>query len=244
MLKPPIKNFSFEHSISQPFGYNADLYRKNYGIPNHNGIDIIKNDNKFGYGTPILAAHNGKVTKIGVENRWRSSGNGVYLLHENGGFSTVYWHLSEVQVYPGQRLQTGDIIGLMGNTGFCFPSPTRDFPWLGTHLHFAKLNHRRNNRYGGFVDPLPDLYNGEKLSDRFRIKRDLFWHCDGDDVSMLQTILHMEGFGGDYEQYGYFGKKTNRDVCLFQKKHGISPVLGYVGRRTRTKINELYFSTT
>ena len=52
-------------------------------------------------------------------------GNAVILDHGRGVF-TGYWHLSELKVAPGQQVGTGDVLGLVGNTGLS----------TGAHLHW------------------------------------------------------------------------------------------------------------
>jgi len=52
-------------------------------------------------------------------------GNAVIIDHGRGIF-TGYWHLSELKVMPGQFVNAGDVIGLVGNTGLS----------TGAHLHW------------------------------------------------------------------------------------------------------------
>lgn len=52
-------------------------------------------------------------------------GNAVILDHGRGIF-TGYWHLSEIMVSPGQQVQAGDVLGLVGTTGLS----------TGAHLHW------------------------------------------------------------------------------------------------------------
>ncbi|MCS6826996.1 MAG: LysM peptidoglycan-binding domain-containing M23 family metallopeptidase [Caldilinea sp.] len=52
-------------------------------------------------------------------------GNAVILDH-GGGVFTGYWHMSEIKVAPGMRVETGDVLGLVGNTGLS----------TGSHLHW------------------------------------------------------------------------------------------------------------
>lgn len=85
----------------------------------HKAIDIANRG-----GGPILAADAGAVVVAG----WPDSsgyGNRVIVDHGNG-YTTLYAHLSVVQVVSGQRVKRGDVIGQMGNTGRS----------TGTHLHF------------------------------------------------------------------------------------------------------------
>ena len=88
----------------------------------HKGIDIANNT-----GTPIRATANGTVIAVG------SSGNfGRRIMIYNGTdengttYVTIYAHLSQLNVKAGEKVDQGDIIGLMGNTGFS----------KGSHLHY------------------------------------------------------------------------------------------------------------
>lgn len=67
-------------------------------------------------------------------------GNAVILDH-GGGVFTGYWHMSEIKVAPGMRVETGDVLGLVGNTGLS----------TGSHLHWElRIN-------GVAVDPMQFL---------------------------------------------------------------------------------------
>ena len=83
----------------------------------HNGLDISSRK-----GTPIIAPANGKVIKRGYEKYL-----GKYLKIDHGGeIVTTYGHLSSYNVSPGQKVERGDIIATMGNTGLS----------TGNHLHY------------------------------------------------------------------------------------------------------------
>jgi murein DD-endopeptidase MepM/ murein hydrolase activator NlpD len=88
----------------------------------HKGIDISNST-----GTPIRATANGKVIAVGTSGNF---GKRIMIYHgtdENGTtYVTVYAHLSEFKVLVGEKVDQGDLIGLMGNTGVS----------TGTHLHF------------------------------------------------------------------------------------------------------------
>ena len=83
----------------------------------HYGLDLAQPT-----GEPIYAAFDG-VVRISKLNR--SYGNLVIIHHANG-LETYYAHMSKRYVTAGQHVQSGDVIGLCGNTGRSF----------GSHLHF------------------------------------------------------------------------------------------------------------
>jgi len=238
-LSPPIKDFSFNKSISQLFGMNPALYAQ-FNIPGHNGLDIFfPGADTYGYGTPILAAHDGKIVRIEYDVPHRTKGNGIELISNDGSFTTIYWHLSAFQCNVGDIVKEGDVIGLAGNSGFVRPIPTLTEPHNGTHLHFGYKPQFKNNEYGGYSDPTPVLFKeGDRLPQKLVLN--LMLGSKSDQVSLLQTFLKLEGFAYDYDPIGYFGTKTLRDVRLMQEKRFISPALGFVWNKTREFLNGRY----
>ena len=73
-------------------------------------------------GTPVRTIGDGLVTFAGVQ---RGYGNVVIIGHRDNQ-STLYAHLSRIDVRQGQRLSQGDLIGAVGSTGVS----------TGPHLHF------------------------------------------------------------------------------------------------------------
>ncbi|HDL02745.1 MAG TPA: M23 family metallopeptidase [candidate division Zixibacteria bacterium] len=100
----------------------------------HAGIDI---GNKTG--TPIYATADGVVKFTGV-----SGGMGKLVKINHGyGYETRYGHLSKIKVKRGQKVRRGDLIGLMGSTGYS----------TGPHLHYEVLKN------GKRVNPLEYILN-------------------------------------------------------------------------------------
>ncbi|MGY1776672.1 MULTISPECIES: M23 family metallopeptidase [Geodermatophilus] len=101
----------------------------------HAGIDLAAP-----IGTPEYAAADGVVLEAGPASGF---GLAVYVQHENGDV-TVYGHMEEILVQPGQVVRAGDTIALLGNRGQS----------TGPHLHFEV-------HVGGIdgerIDPIPWL---------------------------------------------------------------------------------------
>lgn len=228
----PIEGFDWKNNVSQLFGVAREFYSERFGIPGHNALDITSY-----YGSSILAAHDGVIEKVSYDVPHRSNGNGIYLMSSDGLYSTIYWHLSQFLVNVGERVVQGQKIALMGNSGLVRPIPTQDCPRCGTHVHFGVEIHGLNNEYGGFVDPVPRLYEGGKLPISFQ--RTLSLGSSGDDVAWLQTCLALEGFAHDYQPIGVYGLKTMRDVMKLQNKISLIPV-GQVGPATRGYLAKYY----
>lgn len=81
----------------------------------HAGIDITGSKT-------IMAADHGIVVFTGQKTGY---GNCIIIDHRNG-YKTLYGHLKSIGVHEGQRVEKGQSIGIMGNTGRSY----------GTHLHF------------------------------------------------------------------------------------------------------------
>jgi len=86
---------------------SARTITQGYG-PNHRGIDIAN-----GGTPPIFASHNGTVEFAGNQGDW---GNTI-LLRRDDGLVTRYSHASEIYVIKNQKVNAGDTIGRVGNTG-------------------------------------------------------------------------------------------------------------------------------
>jgi murein DD-endopeptidase MepM/ murein hydrolase activator NlpD len=83
----------------------------------HNGVDYAAPT-----GTPVRSVGDGTVEFAGWQNGY---GNVIELRHGNER-STVYAHLSRIDVRKGQRVEQGQRIGAVGSTGWS----------TGPHLHF------------------------------------------------------------------------------------------------------------
>jgi murein DD-endopeptidase MepM/ murein hydrolase activator NlpD len=89
----------------------------------HSGIDI-----SAPYGTPVRAAADGEVTGAAMGAGY---GREVELDHGHD-VMTVYGHLSEIAVMPGQHVTRGQVIGYVGQSGRA----------TGPHLHYEVRVHK------------------------------------------------------------------------------------------------------
>lgn len=101
-----------EGTITSPFGRDGDRW--------HPGLDI-----GILRSLDVRAAAAGVVTQVGYAAGFDDYGNIVLVQHRDG-FATLYAHLSRVLAHVGQRVWSGEPIGIAGCTGSC----------SGTHLHF------------------------------------------------------------------------------------------------------------
>ncbi|BAU08129.1 peptidoglycan DD-metalloendopeptidase family protein [Fischerella sp. NIES-3754] len=102
----------------------------------HAGMDI-----GAATGTPILAAYSGQVEVAD----WVGGYGQAVILNHNNALQTLYGHMSQILVQPGQRVERGTVIGLVGSTGNS----------TGPHLHFEV---RQLTPQGWIaVDPSPQI---------------------------------------------------------------------------------------
>lgn len=120
-------------------------------ISPHNGVDF-----KARVGTPVYAPADGTVIYRGYQ---RAAGYYIIVAHD-GPYSTVYMHLSKIDVKKGQNVRAGQIIAKTGNTGRT----------TGPHLHYeVRINDRA-------VDPLkidlPTTNNSRHASQQIKAFKD------------------------------------------------------------------------
>ena len=101
----------------------------------HYGIDLAAPMH-----TPEYAAVDGVVLRAGSASGF---GLAVYILHDNGDV-TVYGHMDKILVEPGQYVEAGETIALLGNRGQS----------TGPHLHFEV---HKGGEDGERINPIPWL---------------------------------------------------------------------------------------
>jgi hypothetical protein len=105
-----------DNRISTSFGTKRIMNKTWTSI--HRGIDIQGSE-----GDEVRASNNGRV----VLARELFFGGNTIILDHGQGIHTIYMHLSQMNVQPGNSVLKGDVIGLLGSTGRS----------TGPHLHFG-----------------------------------------------------------------------------------------------------------
>ncbi len=121
-------------------GVQATVTQGNNGATSHNGLHAYAFDFGLGLGTPLVAMADGIVSLIFDETgpgdpcyggggpECGPYGNLVIVLHGDGSTS-LYKHLNEVHVTPGEFVPRGGILGLSGSTGYS----------TGRHAHVMRM---------------------------------------------------------------------------------------------------------
>ncbi|MGI6119778.1 MAG: murein hydrolase activator EnvC family protein [Desulfosporosinus sp.] len=103
------------YEISSPFGWRIHPITKKQSL--HTGMDIVAPT-----GTQVTAAGAGVVIMSG----WNTAYGNMIIIDHGKGISSLYGHLSALNVTEGQSVQANQLIGHVGSTGWS----------TGPHLHF------------------------------------------------------------------------------------------------------------
>jgi murein DD-endopeptidase MepM/ murein hydrolase activator NlpD len=114
--------------MTSPYG----LRLRGWSPDMHEGVDVAAP-----HGTPVHAMKSGRVEHAGS---WGGYGLSVMIAH-GSNVRTLYAHLSQIDVSEGERVDGGQQIGAVGQTGSA----------TGPHLHFEVW------RWGRAEDPVPLL---------------------------------------------------------------------------------------
>lgn len=123
-----IPRWPVEGVMTSPYGLRFRGIRPDI----HEGVDIAAPS-----GTPVHAMKSGRVEHAGT---WGGYGLSIVLSH-GSNVRTLYAHLSRIDVSAGDRVEGGELIGAVGQTGSA----------TGPHLHFEVW------RWGRAEDPVPLL---------------------------------------------------------------------------------------
>lgn len=122
-FESPIK----KGNITSKFGYRVSPITNKYSL--HTGLDIAAPQN-----TKIYAVYDGVVIKAQYHE---INGNYIVIKHSDN-LKTTYNHCNKLLVNEGEKVKKGEIIALVGETGYA----------TGNHLHFEVLLN------GKYINPL------------------------------------------------------------------------------------------
>lgn len=135
----PISNKDLRRTASG-YGFRIDpIYR----TPKfHSGMDFSAKT-----GTEIYATGNGTVTYAA----WKQGYGNCIIIDHGYGYQTLYGHMSKYNARVGQKVNRGEIIGYVGNTGKS----------TGSHLHYEVIVHGQHDNPSKyyFMDLSPEEYD-------------------------------------------------------------------------------------
>ncbi len=147
----PLRSFTFVGAVfpvrgPHTFGTGADAFGAGRAGHVHQGQDVLAR-----CGTPLVAARGGTV----IQRAYQAlAGNYLVIQDPLTGESNVYAHLrTPAIVRRGQRVDTGQPIGVVGETGDA----------TACHLHFELWTAPGWYRGGQPIDPLPTLKAWDRL---------------------------------------------------------------------------------
>jgi len=147
----PLRSFTFVGAIfpvrgPHTFGTGGDAFGAGRAGHIHEGQDVLAR-----CGTPLVAARGG----VAIQRAYQSlAGNYLVIQDPITGQSNVYGHLRKPAIVRrGQRVDTGQPIGVVGETGDA----------TACHLHFELWTAPGWYQGGQPIDPLPTLKAWDKL---------------------------------------------------------------------------------
>ena len=134
----PDRGLATAFPIKGAYDYGTEVNRFGGGR-NHKGQDVFAE-----CGTPVVAGLSGKVTMA----KWQDAAGNYAVIKADDGTSQAYMHmLKPASVSRGDRVEAGEQIGLVGETGRA----------TGCHLHFELWTAPGWYEGGEAIDPLPTL---------------------------------------------------------------------------------------
>jgi len=136
LASPPLEDFF----MTSKYGYRSGPFSNEQTF--HRGIDLKTNR------ATIYSILHGKVVSVGNDPLL-----GKYVKVQHGKYESIYGHLSQVLVSPGDNVLPGSMLGISGSTGKA----------TGDHLH---LTIKKGNEYINpalFIQMISKLTTKEEL---------------------------------------------------------------------------------
>ena len=133
-------------------------------------------------GTPVQTIGSGRVTFAG---RRGGEGNMVQIAHSNG-YETMYLHLSKMFVRPGEHVEIGRTIGLVGSTGLS----------TGPHLDFRILQKGQYKNFERLALPPSDPVSKKNFPEFARLREKWLPLLKNPDLLQTATALPVAAVAG------------------------------------------------
>lgn len=190
--------------------FSYGVRRSHYAAGYHTGDDYAKPT-----GSSVYATRAGRVVAAG--RNVAGSSYGIAVLIQTGGVRHLYAHLSAEKVSVGEWVSEGEVIGLVGSTGFS----------SGPHLHYEE----RTSPYGYYQNRKPRFNRTKKKKRNVRSKTtvDLSYirsqarksNTDRSSQVLLVQRALKKAVGLNYSSGpGHFGPRTETAYAAWQRKCG------------------------
>lgn len=144
---PTERAYFLDTSLGLPIDTSLSWVSSSFGLrkspisgewKDHKGVDFAAPE-----GVPVYAVKNGTISL--AKSHDLTFGNYIIIKHDSASMTSVYAHLSSMNVKAGDKVKRGDIIGYVGSTGKV----------TGPHLHFEI-------RFGGVAEDPEKLLPSKK----------------------------------------------------------------------------------
>lgn len=210
-----------DYYITSNFG-KRDLISTSAGNTSsfHNGVDYGTNGEKW----PQYALEDGKVISCGNDSAAYGYAKFVWVEYPRLGIKLLHYHLDEIKVKKGQKVNKNTILGTTGKTGLA----------TGIHLHLG-MKYLKDNVY---IDP--EKYDYVRA--KFLHKRGYFKLGDwSNNINEISKFMYKNFKYTKKSALGpLYGNNLRKAIVQFQKDNKLEAD-GYLGPLTLAKLEEKEF---
>lgn len=156
---------------------NTYDFNEDRGSYRHHGEDLPINQ-----GTPVSIVVPGTVRQAQFSNN--AAGGNILITHEDGK-ETRYLHMSQINVAPGQKVESGQVIGLTGGE----PGTKGAGRSSGPHLHFEYYD----STTAGPSDPNPHMDKYFRFGGNIQVKAKATSAQSGQPGGTAPTVVLAAG---------------------------------------------------
>lgn len=210
-----------EYYITSKFG-KREVISTSAGYTNsfHNGVDYGTNSKKI----PQYALEDGEIISCGTDTAANGYAKFVWVKYPRLNIKLLHYHLDEVKVKKGQKVNKNTILGTTGKSGKA----------TGIHLHLGMKYLDRDV----YVDPEKYDY----IRPNFLHKRGYFKICDwSNNINEISKFMYKNFKYTKKSALGpLYGNNLRKAIVQFQKDNKLEAD-GYLGPLTLAKLEEKGF---